>query len=218
VKIPGGGEFTTAGCQVEGAGAYEWSAGVPSGGFSSALKPATTVKMETSVSKEKVTCTGESGVGEITGAKTIGNLAITLTGCESLGGKCTTAGLVEGEIQTATLEGTLGIEKITEKLGKETVHAALDLYPAVGSGPFLEFTCSTSGTTVIDGSVIAPVAGGRMLRIETFKLAAGSGKQKPESLEGGSREVLRNALGEQVGISLTATQTNEEAVEVNTLF
>jgi hypothetical protein len=218
MKTSGGGEFTTAGCQVEGAGAYEWIAGVLDGGFSSALKPATTVKLETSVSKEKVTCTGESGGGEITGPKTVGNLTITLTGCESLGGKCTTVGLADGEVQTATLEGALGIEKITEKLGKETVHAALDLYPAVGAGPFLEFACSTSGTTVIDGSVIAPVAGGRMLKTETFKLAAGSGKQKPESFEGGSREVLRNALGEQVGISLTATQTNEEAVEVNTLF
>jgi hypothetical protein len=220
VKVPGGGEFTTAGCQVESAtatGNYEWTPGVVNGGFTTSIKPATTVKLETSISREKVTCTGESSAGEITGAHTVGNLTITLTGCESLGGKCTTAGLTEGELQTASLEGVLGIERITERLGKETVHAALDLYPAGGSGAFLEYTCGTSGLSIIDGSVMAPVLSGKTLKTTSFKLAASAGKQKPEAFEGGVREVLTNSLAEQVGLSLSATQTNEEAVEVNTV-
>jgi hypothetical protein len=220
VKVAGSGEFTTSSCQLESpnhTGNYEWIPGVEKTGFSTALKPGTTVKLEAATSKEKVTCTGESGSGQITGSKAVGAVTITLTGCESLGGKCTTSGLAEGEVQTATLEGVLGVEKVTEAAGKETVHAALDLYPAAKAGPFLEFTCSTNGIWALSGSVIAPVASGKTVKTTAFKLVASGGKQKPESFEGGVREVLVNALAEQVGISLTATQTNAEAVEVNTV-
>jgi hypothetical protein len=220
VKVAGGGEFMTSSCQVESpsaTGNYEWVPGVSAGGFTTTIKAGTTVKLEAAASKEKVTCTGESSTGEITGAKAVGNVMIRFTGCESLGGKCTTEGAAEGELQSATLEGALGVEKTSEKAGKETVHAALALYPLGRSGPFLEYTCTTSGLTVLDGSVIAPVASGKTLKTTSFKLAASAGKQKPEAFEGGLREVLTNSLSEQVGISLTATQTNEEAVEVNTV-
>jgi hypothetical protein len=49
----------------------------------------------------------------------------------------------------------------------------------------------------------------------TFKLVASGGKQRPESFEGGVKVVLTNAIAEQVGVSLTAIQTNGEAAEVN---
>jgi hypothetical protein len=220
VKVAGSGEFTTSSCQVESTthtGGYEWFPGVVKRGFTTAIKPTTVVKLETSSSKEKVTCTGESSTGQITGSKAVGNMTIKLTGCESLGGKCTTAGLAEGELRTAVLEGVLGVEKITEVLGKETVHAALDLYPAGKAGPFLEYTCAISGASVISGSIIAPVVSGKTLKTTSFRLLASAGKQKPESFEGGVKEVLTNTLVEQVGVSLTATQTNEEAVEINTV-
>ncbi len=219
-KVGGGGEFTTSSCQIESTSAtgnYEWTRGVLAPGFTTSLKAGTTVKLESATSKEKVTCTGESGGGEITGAKTVGSVTLSFTGCESLGGKCTTAGAAAGELQSATLEGTLGVEKLTEKAGKETLHAALALYPLGHSGPLIEYTCETSGVTVLDGSLVAPVVGGKTAKTTTFKLAASAGKQKPESFEGGLREVLTNSLNEQVGISFTATQTNEEAVEVNTV-
>jgi hypothetical protein len=218
VKVAGGGEFTTATCQLESPGAtgsYEWVPGVLNGAFSSSIKPTTLVKLETSASREKVTCTGERSSGEITGAKTVGSVTIMLSGCESLGGACTTAGLAEGELETASLQGVLGIERVTERLGKEVVHTAIALQPEAGSGPFLEYTCATSGLAVINGSVIAPVVSGKMLKTTTFKLVASAGRQKPEAFEGGVREVLTNGPGEQVGFSLTATQSNEEAFEVN---
>jgi hypothetical protein len=47
---------------------------------------------------------------------------------------------------------------------------------------------------------------------------ATAGKQKPEHFEGGEKDVLTNALNEQVGLSLTSTQTTEEAVEINAFF
>ena len=218
VKVSGGGEFTDAGCQTEsdgGAGGYEWFPGVVRPGFTSASKSGTTVKLETAGSKEKVTCRGETGVGEITGSKTVGNMTIAFTGCESAGGKCTTAGFAEGELRSATLEGTLGVEKTTEKGGKETLHAALELYPDGRSGPFLEYGCATTGQAVLYGAVLAPIHSGKMLKTAAFKLVASAGRQKPESFEGGLREVLTDSLAEQVGLSLTANQANEEAVEVN---
>jgi hypothetical protein len=219
VKVGGGGAYTTPGCTAESTtetGAYSWVRGASEGGFTTALKPATTVKLE-AANKEKVTCTGESSTGRITGPKTVGNVVIKLTGCESLGEACTTAGLAAGELQTSTLEGTLGIISATEKAGKEIVHPGLSLY-AAGTAPFLEYTCNISGLATLNGSVIARVTSGKMTKNATLKYAATAGKQKPESFEAGVREVLVNQLSEQVGLTLASTQTYEEAIEVNPLY
>jgi hypothetical protein len=219
VKVAGFGRFMSATCQTESpseTGPDEWVPGVANGGFTTALKPATTVRLE-ATNKEKVTCTGASSGGEITGAKTLGGLVLTLTGCESLGAPCTSSGMGEGELQTTPLQGTLGIVNTTEKLGKETFHIGVSLHAAEGA-PVLEYTCSISGAAVISGSVIAPVTSGKMTKTPTLKFAASSGKQKPESFEGGAREVLTNQLGQQVGLTLSLTQTYEEAIEINPLF
>jgi hypothetical protein len=219
VKVGGGGAYTNSSCTAESTtetGAYNWVRGAVKGGFKTALKPTTLVKLE-ATNKEKVTCTGESSSGLITGPKTVGNVVIKLTGCGSLAAPCTTAGLAPGELQTSPLEGTLGIISTTEKEGKETVHPGLSLH-AAGKAPFLEYTCNASGVAVLNGSVIAPVASGKMTKTATLKYAATAGKQKPESFEGGAREVLVNQLNEQVGLTLASTQTNEEAIEVNPLY
>jgi hypothetical protein len=219
VKVGGGGVYTNSGCTAESAtetGAYDWVRGAAKGGYKTALKPTTTIKLEAR-SKEVVTCTGESSSGLITGPKTVGEVIIKLTGCGSLGAPCSTAGLPAGELQTATLEGTLGIISTTEKEGKEIVHPGLSLH-AASNAPFLEYTCNISGAAVLNGSVIAPVTSGKMAKTTTLKYAATAAKQKPESFEGGVREVLVNQLNEQVGLTLASTQTNEEAIEVNPLY
>jgi hypothetical protein len=211
------GGFTTSSCQEASAtqsGKFDWYPGAVNGGFSTTIKPTTTAKLET-VGKAKVTCTGESSSGSITGLKTVGSVLIDLTGCESAGAKCTTSGLAEGELQTVSLEGELGIERITEKEGREIRHIALDLYPPGHSGPLLEYTCAGSEPAALSGSVLTPVMAGRMLLTATVKFTASGGRQKPERFEGGVQDVLRNLLGEQVGLTMSSTQTNEEAIEVN---
>ena len=55
-----------------------------------------------------------------------------------------------------------------------------------------------------------------MLTTTTLKYAAMAGIQKPEQLEGGDPEFLTNSLFEEVGLTVASTQTNEEAVEINT--
>jgi hypothetical protein len=212
------GGYTTAGCLVESAthtGKFEWHPGVVKTGFTTAIVPATTAILET-VNKAKVTCTGESGSGAITGSKTVGSLVIKFTSCESAGAKCTTSGLAEGELQTTTLEGTLGIERTTVKEGKETLHVAVDLYPVGKTGPFLEYTCSGSSPTTLSGSVIAPVTADKMLKTTSLKFTAIAGRQKPESFEGAPPDFLTNSLFEEVGLTRASTQTNEEAIEINT--
>jgi hypothetical protein len=215
-----GGGFTTANCQEESAthtGKFEWHPGVVKGGFATAIKPTTTARLETPA-KAKMTCTGESSSGSVSGPKTVAGVLMKLTGCEAGGVKCTTSGLAEGELETASLEGVLGIERITFKEGTEIRHIAIDLYPTGHSGALLEYTCTGSEPAVLSGSLLAPVTAGRMVTTTTLKFTATAGRQKPESFEGGELDVLTNAFGEQVGVSLASTQTNEEAFEINTTF
>ncbi len=211
------GGFTAGTCLVQSGtktGQYEWYPGVVKAGFTTTIKPTTKATLET-VKKVKVTCTGESGSGAITSAKTVGNVVIKFTGCASGTKKCTTAGLEEGELETKTLEGVLGIERITVKEGKETRYVALDLYPVGKTGAFLEYTCTGSGPTTLSGSILAPVTADKLLTTATAKYAATAGKQKPEAFEGGEKDVLTNTLDEQVGLAVASTQTYEELVEIN---
>jgi hypothetical protein len=41
----------------------------------------------------------------VIGAKSVGNVVLRFTGCESSGQECSTSGLLEGEIESKTLEG-----------------------------------------------------------------------------------------------------------------
>ncbi len=206
------GGFTKATCLEKSptrSGHYEWLPGIVKGGFTTALKGTGKVTLET-VAKAKVTCTGETGSGSITGVKTISGVTMRFTGCEAKAARCTTAGHPAGEIETKSLEGALGWESQPLK------QAAVDLLPVGKAGPVAEYTCEGSAATTLVGSVIAPVVEGKMATSATLKFIAAAGKQKPESFEGGERDVLLSVLGEQVGLKLTATQSGEEAVEVNT--
>lgn len=96
-------------------------------------------------------------------------------------------------------------------------HIALDLYTVGKVGPFLEYTCNGSGPTTLSGSLLAPVTSGKMVKSTTLKFTATAGKQKPEQFLGGDPEFLTNSLFEAVGVTVASTQTNEEAVEINTV-
>ncbi len=210
------GAFTTAGCgerSTTNTGKYEWEEGVANGGFTIAMKTGP-VTLE-HVNRTKLTCTGESGSGAITGRKAVGQVVLTLTGCESSGQKCTTSGLAEGEMRTNALEGALGIERQTEKEGKVTNHVAVDLFPAGKSGALLEYACGGGEAQALLGSVIAPVISNKMQTSSALKFSQTAGLQKPEAFEGAPQDVLSSAIGEQVGLALNATLHTEEAVEIN---
>jgi alpha-tubulin suppressor-like RCC1 family protein len=206
------GSFTAATCLGTSGthtGKYEWYAGVAKTTFTSAGSSA--VALETGT-KAKVTCTAESGRGSITSAKTLGSVVVSFTGCESSGHKCMATGLGEGELESAKLEGVLGFED------KGSKKVALDLYPVGRAGVFAQYVCNGSVTT-LTGSVLVPIVAGKMSATAALKYKASKGKQKPEGFEGAPADVLMSSLNggasERDGLTLTATQTYEEEVEIN---
>jgi hypothetical protein len=210
------GAYSSASCTVPATAekfGFEWASGPGANPkFTTKFKELTTITLET-VKKTIVTCKGETGTGEYTGPKTVGGVVLTLTGCESLSSKCTTAGaLTEGEVVTGALEGVLGWER------KPLKHVATALFPAGHTGPVVEFTCGTVAVKVV-GSVLVKDVAGKMASSEILKYTQKGGKQKPERFEGGPLEVLEAKFGEapieQIGLNLTITQTNGEPLEIN---
>ena len=165
------------------------------------------------VKKVKTTCKTENSSGEYTGTQEVGNVVLKLTGCESAGQKCTTVGLAEGELETKKLEGKIGWEI------KEKKKVALDLFPVGKTGPFLEYTCTEGVPLTVDGSILVPVVVDKMAVTSILKYKQTAGKQKPEHLEGGPKEVLtvtpNGESFEQLGETVSLTETNEEAIEIN---
>jgi hypothetical protein len=221
VKVAKGtGKYKSGNCTVELAGgSYEWMPGPgPNSHFTLALKEGYAV-FDT-VGGVKFTCPDVKGTGEYTGTKTVGRLLITLTGCETAGGKVETPGQPEGRVVLSPLAGVLGVVKKGETRAKDII--GLDLFPEESGGPVFQVT--VSGTPLEErGSVISLPVKNRMLATATIKFVEVKGKQKPERFEGEPKDVLEeNSNGgpfEQAGLTmLFATQTNEEPMEINSVF
>jgi hypothetical protein len=211
------GSYTTSGCteaSTTHTGKYEWYEGVEKQGLTFPLKTAP-VTLESALNRTKVVCTGESGTGLITGRKTVGEVVLTFTGCESAGQKCTGPGLTEGEMRTSALEGALGVISVTEVLLKEVRHDGLDLFGAAHTAPVLEYACGGGESQTLSGSVIAPLTSNKTLASQALKFSQTAGLQKPELFEGGTRDVFTSAIGEQYGLALASTFHTEEPVEIN---
>jgi hypothetical protein len=220
------GAYTDAGCTKttgETGKAFEW---YPAFGgahplknvsFTIALKEATVATLET-VGGLNMQCEGETGVGEYTGNKTIGNVVLTFTNCKASGVSCHSAGAAEGTIVTNTLEGVLGVEE----LAAEPVNYKIgqDLFPVGRSGPMATFTCNGVSLS-ITGSIISPLVSNAMKFSTQVKTKAAGGKQKPENFVGETPEPLMSKLNsepaEQAGETMTTIQTSVEKVEVNSV-
>jgi hypothetical protein len=226
IKVTGG-TYTDAGCTKttgESGKAFEW---YPAFGgahplsnvtFTIALKEATVATLET-VGGLIMQCEGETGAGEYTGNKTIGNVVLKFTNCKASGVSCHSAGAAEGTIVTNTLEGVLGVEE----LAAEPVNYKIgqDLFPVGRSGPMASFTCSGGISLSITGSIISPLVSNAMKFSTQIKTKAAGGKQKPESFVGETPEPLKSKVNEepaeQAGETMTTIQTSVEKVEVNSV-
>jgi len=198
-------------------GRYEWEAGVLKTPFKTKLTSGS-VTLESAVKSSKMTCTGEASTGEYTGHKSVGAVVLTLTGCVRSTEKCSSTGAAAEEIVTNALEGELGVVELGATGASNKI--GLDLYPVEKTGPVMEFSCGVN-TVSVRGSVIVPVKANKMSLTQALKAKASKGKQKPESFVGELKDVLEVSFSgapfEQAGLTLTATQTNEEAVEVNSV-
>jgi hypothetical protein len=217
VKVaPKTGHFTTDECKKEAKetklGEWEFEPGAIKNKFTGTGGEAT---LET-VHAVKVTCKSEASNGEFTSDTTVGNIEVTFTGCESLGYKCSTAEAASGEVVTNLLAGDL----VWEKWGKD---AAIDLFPQ-STELFVEFNCGPANAKV-KGSVMTKLPVNKMETKVEQKFTAKKGKEKPEyyytSATEKVKDVLISKIGatefEQAGQTLTNVQTDEEALEVNTI-
>lgn len=225
IKVTGGA-YVDAGCTKttgETGKAFEW---YPAFGgahplenvtFTIALKEATVATLET-VGGLTMQCEGETGAGEYTGNKTIGNVVLKFTGCKASGVSCHSTGAAEGTIVTNTLEGVLGVEE----LAAEPVNYKIgqNLFPVGRTGPMASFTCNGVSLS-ITGSIISPLVSNQMKFSTQIKTKAAGGKQKPENFVGETPEPLMSKLNgepaEQAGETMTTIQTSIEKVEVNSV-
>jgi hypothetical protein len=210
-----GGKYTTSLCitaaKGKTKGGFEWEPGAVKNKFTGVGGVGT---LET-VGRAIVKCKTEASEGEYTSPQTVGNVGVTFTGCESGGYKCSTSHAKEGEIVTNLLSGTLVWEKYGSKV-------AIDLVPQ-STELFVEFECGPANVKV-KGSVLTNIPANVVKTTFEEKFKATKGKQKPEfyytSKTEKVKDVLSSKIGptefEQAGQTITNTQTDEEALEVNT--
>lgn len=216
VKVAAGkGKFKTSTCTSRlASGSFEWTPGVQAGkAHFTSTGTATTLETTAGV---KVTCKAASGSGEYTSPTTVGGERLVFTGCESAKHKCSAAGATSGELKSAALEGWLGWEKHTGEL--KLFKVGLSLTPA-GEAPVFEFECASTAY-VITGGVIAALKDDTAPSVKgTVTFAQAKGIQKPETFEGGLKNILETTIGgsgaTQTGLKVTLTQTSAEPIETN---
>ena len=84
-------------------------------------------------------------------------------------------------------------------------------------GLFITFNCAGLHLEV-KGEVLVNFPADKMASAVTLKYSGKDGNQKPEKFEGEPPAILETSIGapfEQSGQTITTTQTNEEALEVN---
>jgi hypothetical protein len=146
----------------------------------------------------KVTCTGYTSKGEMNGASPTGkvkNVTVSFTGCKSAGKKCNSEENTSETINTATLEGKLGMVTETNDVlpAAESDKAGLELKPEAPATQFADFDCGTTLDVEVEGCVI-----GEILPLHTAITQAATGTLK-----------YQQSVGEQVWGSFVGGVTDE---------
>lgn len=226
-----GGNFRAAGCQSEEASGedpravFEWFPGFEGS------RPLTKLGLTFVASKgwkletpegTKFSCASAGGAGEITGPTTMGFASIALSGCTSKLGKTTASchgpSLAEGEVQTAALDGQMGITELNPKTTTKD-QAGVELSAA--GETIAEFSCG--GTPVmLRGPVILDMKKpNKRTEKVSWKAAASKGVQKfPTSFWEQAPVGLEVKIGEgayePIALTIKATGATEEALIFNT--
>jgi hypothetical protein len=153
-------------------------------------------------SGSKITCTGGTSTGEITGPKKGKNNVTTFAGCLTGEFKCESAGQAEGVIVTNPLEANLN--GITSILPGERLFSEAE----GRKGKLAEFSCAGGAIPVIvKGSLVGSLSGasgtnaetGKLLSVGTLAFAEAGGIQKytsfSEGPEKGEKEQLESSVG-----------------------
>jgi alpha-tubulin suppressor-like RCC1 family protein len=232
IKVAKGqGRYKTANCTtLLTGGSYEWTTAITHTHFTTKIKaaPNPVLRLQTvsgAFINGKLVCKGETGTGEYSSPKEVAGVVLAFTGCERFRGQakvgevCSSEGAATGEISTNALEGVLGIISTSFKGGKEVRTVGLDLVPVGRTGALLGPVVCNGSIIGVAGSIIGKLVADKMSVTGTLAFVSASGKQTPEQFEGEPKDVLEGVLyggfASQMGLTLSMTQTNEEAVEVN---
>ncbi len=153
-------------------------------------------------SGSKITCTGGTSTGEVTGPQTSKKNVTTFVGCVTGEFKCESAGQAEGVIVTKSLEAKLN--GITSSLPGERLFSESE----GRGGKLAEFSCASGAIAVlVKGSLIGSLSGaagsspetGKLLPTSTLTFAEAAGIQKytsfSEGPEKGEKEQLESSVG-----------------------
>jgi hypothetical protein len=191
--------------------------GTPASGTLPEFKPSTkqavsgstgVLTLQTSTTKT-LTCAKGTSVGEITGARTVGAVVLTFTGCEikeGSGCKVKSAGAkTSGEIVTKTLAGELGeTEQATSGVG-------LVLSPTSGEEwTQIEGECVGPFAGILEGSLGAEVTPvNKLTKTATLAFVGSDGEQKIHQIKLKGSEIVNPKLKTASGttISWDATET-----------
>jgi hypothetical protein len=129
--------------------------------------------LEGKTSKAKITCTGGTATGEVTGPTKATNQVTTFKGCETNTLPCNSAGDPSGTIKTAALDGVLG--NVTATLPAIRLFAPGEGGKEPKTGALAKFECG-GGTVKVEvvGSVIGSLSGAQGTKVEEGKFAASS--------------------------------------------
>ena len=209
------GKFATSSCTTkspgEESGAYEWTTWPFFGKAGLHLSSTAAARLRTATGTT-VACHGTELTGEYKGSRTI-SAGLSLRQCRTARShpmQCHSAGGSD-ILESEPLVGTLGLIQ-----GGRRPTVGLDLAPATGSR-FMTFKCGSEGLS-LSGAVIAHLVGVDTMASQ-FNLVfkASSGKQAPESFEGGTTDTLTLAGGGSEASARLVTAgvlLSEEPIEI----
>lgn len=222
---PRKGRYANSSCTRTGAGgSYEWlpvqstPAEHERDGFQTETRSRAGLKLETT-GKQTISCASEHSAGEYSGPKTVAGVSLQLSGCHrSYGEACQSQGAAPGAVLSAPLGGHLGVITRASEASKDKIGLVLS---APGEGTAAEFACGDAHFS-LRGSVIVEVKTNKMLSTAKLKYSQKKGVQRIASLAGSGTQVLTMTIGdgasEQTGLSLSAVQSNEQPVEINSVY
>jgi hypothetical protein len=157
--------------------------------------------------KLKITCTGDTGTGQLGATPTkSAELTVTFVGCETLAKPCTSSGATAGNIQTVKVKGAIGdINKTAKEVG-------VLLTPASGTAFVVPVKCGSIAFAAT-GSVVAKLTPTETLtKTLTATFTQSGGLQTVKKFEGEStNHNLISEIGasgpEEAGLKSTETLT-----------
>jgi hypothetical protein len=170
---------------------------------------------EGKTSKAKITCVAGTVSGEVTGAQSVANTLLVMTGCEASGCKVHSKGLPEGEVQSFALAGKLNGLKSTLpglKLFSESEGKGGKFIEAEVCGGAVHFTLTGEVTGSLSGASGESAATGKLVASLKLTFAESAGAQKylgfsegPEAGLMGQLTDTVNGSPELAGLSMIMT-------------